>query len=271
MFDLRSRWAEGVHLPGFSFHEHAADEGCSIHDRDQWLKANPAIEAGFLGIDALEMDVATTPEASFRVFRLGQWALAAANWLPVGMFDLCRKRGAHLNPEAGKVFVGIDFALKHDTVGIVAVQPLPDGKLVAEAWCFDPDGEVVNIAAVEALLRSLHMSYDVSEFAYDPAYFERSAQALADDGLPMVAFPQSSARMVPASMGAYEQICLRRLEHDFAPVATEQVVAAVPKVVGEGWRITKGKGGRKNDVAVALVMAIARALNDAPDIALQVH
>jgi phage terminase large subunit-like protein len=112
---------------------------------------------------------------------------------------------------------------------------------------------------VESHLRELHRTYDVKEVAYDPAYFERSAQALADDGLPMVEFPQSAQRMVPACQTAYELICGGLVEHDGNPVFSDQVLAAVPRETDSGWRISKGKSKRKIDAAVAMVIAVARA------------
>jgi phage terminase large subunit-like protein len=250
-------------MPGFRYVEFAADQGCDLHDRDQWRQANPAIGAGFLDEEALASAVATSPEASFRVYRLGQWELAGEGWLPVGAFDACRRRSAHLDPHGGPVFVGLDMALKHDTTAVVAVQPEGD-HFVAVARVFDPDGSTVEVAAIEQHLRHLHRTFNVTEFAYDPAYFERSAQALADEGLPMVEFPQSATRMVPACQRAYELIATKQVMHDFGPQATEQVIAGQAKAAGEGWRLSKGRTKRKIDTAIALVMALDRATTQAP-------
>ena len=79
---------------------------------------------------------------------------------------------------------------------------------------------------------------------------------LADDGLPMVEMPQSAARMVPACSTAYEVIASGRLVHDGDPLFAEQVTAAVSRVVGEGWRLSKGRSKRKIDAVIALVIAV---------------
>ena len=71
------------------------------------------------------------------------------------------------------------------------------------AWL--PNGDTVDVASVEAAPPDLHRRYRLVEVAYDPAFFQRSAEALADDGLPMVEFPQSAPRMVPACQTAYER------------------------------------------------------------------
>jgi phage terminase large subunit-like protein len=258
MFELRTRHLEGVEMPGFRYIEFAADQGCDLHDRDQWRQANPAIGAGFLDEEALASAVATSPEASFRVYRLGQWELAGEGWLPVGAFDACRRRDVSLDPHGAPVFVGLDMALKHDTTAVVAVQQQGD-RYAAVARVFDPDRSTVEIAAIEQHLRHLHRTFNVVEVAYDPAYFERSAQALADEGLPMLEFPQSATRMVPACQHAYELIATRQVSHNFGPQATDQVIAGQAKAAGEGWRLSKGRTKRKIDTAIALVMALDRA------------
>jgi phage terminase large subunit-like protein len=263
MFELRERSMEGAELSGFRYIEFAADQGCELRDRDQWRKANPAIGAGFLAEDALEMAVDTSPEASFRVYRLGQWELAGENWLPIGAFDACRRPGVGLRTDGEPVFIGLDVALKHDTTAVVAVQRQGD-EFVAVATVFDPKGSTVDIGQIEDHLRVMHQTYPVQEVAYDPAYFERSAQALLDEGLPLVEFAQSAPKMVPACGHAYEVIATGQLVHDFGDQATEQVLSAQPKVAGEGWRLSKGRTKRKIDTAIALVMALDRATTVEP-------
>ena len=99
----------------------------------------------------------------------------------------------------------------------------------------------------------------MAEFVYDPAYFERSAQALADEGLPMVEHPQSRSRMVPACSLAFEQIAAGRVRHDGQPTLTDHVESAVQRTSDLGWTLSKGRSRRKIDACIALVMALARA------------
>ena len=97
------------------------------------------------------------------------------------------------------------------------------------------------------------------EFAYDPAYFQRSAEMLVDDGLPMVEFPQSRTRMIPACGNAFELIVNQRVAHDGSPQFTDQVLSAAQRMTDEGWRLSKGKSKRKIDAAIALCIALDRA------------
>ena len=105
----------------------------------------------------------------------------------------------------------------------------------------------------------LHLKYEVREFAYDPAYFQRSAESLMDDGLPMVEFPQSSQRMIPACGNAYDMIAAGRLVHSGSPMFTDQVLSAAQRMTENGWRLSKGKSRRKIDAAIAMCMALDRA------------
>jgi phage terminase large subunit-like protein len=95
--------------------------------------------------------------------------------------------------------------------------------------------------------------------AYDPAFFQRSAEVLADDGLPMVEFPQSTARMVPACGTLYEMIVGGRLAINHDPMFIDQLLSPAQRQTDSGWRLSKGKSKRKIDAAIATVIAVDRA------------
>ena len=84
------------------------------------------------------------------------------------------------------------MALKHDSVAVVAVQVGSDGRARTSSKIWYPDGQMIDVAAVEAHLRDLHTRWDLAKIAHDPAYFQRSAEIL-DKGLPMLEHSQSSA------------------------------------------------------------------------------
>jgi len=239
---------------GFWWWEAAAD--CALDDERQWRTANPNLSERLLDIDDMRTAMKQTDEAAFRRWRLNQWVRAQESWLPVGAWEQCRD-DAPLRPDL-PIWVGIDMALKHDSIAVVIAQP-QDDLIVTRARIWQPRDEGVDVAAVEQHLRSLHHEYEVREFVYDPAYFQRSAEHLADDGLPMVEFPQSAARMIPACGNAYELIVNRRVTHDGAPTYSDQVLSAAQRMTDTGWRLSKGKSKRKIDACIALVMALDRA------------
>lgn len=240
----------------FGFWWWEAKPDCDINDRSQWRAANPNISERLLSIDDLQTAVNQTSESAFRRWRLNQWVRAQESWLPAGAWEQNRSdRELRLDLP---VFVGIDMALKHDSVAVVVAQP-QDDVIVVRSRVWLPAEEGVDVSAVEQHLRDLHLQYKVMEFAYDPAYFQRSAESLADDGLPMVEFPQNGLRMVPACGNAYELIVNRKLAHDGSPTLTDQVLSAAQRITETGWRLSKNKSKRKIDACIAMVIALDRA------------
>ena len=150
------------------------------------------------------------------------------------------------------------MALKHDSIAIVIAQPRED-RVICRAKIWHPKDEGVDVAEVEHHLRDLHKNYNISEFAFDPAYFMRSAEILLDDGLPMVEVPQTGNRMIPACGNLYELIVGGKIAHDGSPTYTDQILSAAQRMTDNGWRLSKNKSRRKIDAAIATVMAVDRA------------
>jgi phage terminase large subunit-like protein len=244
--------------PSFGFFWWEAEENCEVDSEDAWHAANPNLREGLLDIEDLEVSAKQTQELAFRRYRLNQWTRTTESWLPVGVWEASGQPGTKLT-EGETTWVGIDMALKHDSIAVVAVQKTDDDRYICDSKIWLPDGNTIDVAAIEEHLHLLHRTYDCVELCYDPAFFERSAQSLLDDGLRMVEFPQSSQRMVPACQRAYEIICGSKLTHPASPVFSDQVLSAAPRQTSEGWRLSKGKAKRKIDAAIALVMALDRA------------
>lgn len=86
-------------------------------------------------------------------------------------------------------------------------------------------------------------------------------QALQEEGLPIVEFPQSPQRMVPATQRFYEAVMNKTLTHDGDVRLTRHMNNAVLKTDNRGQRLSKDArfSARKIDLAVAAVMAFDRA------------
>jgi phage terminase large subunit-like protein len=248
---------------GFWWWEAPAD--CEVTDRDAWAAANPNLAEGLLDMEDMEISMMQTAEVAFRRYRLNQWVRTdGESWLPKGGWELCRSDD-ELDPNI-PVFVGIDMALKHDSIAVVVAQPQESGRIVVRAKIWHPDGGVMDVAAVEQHIRELGREFTVQEFAYDPAFFQRSAEAMSDEGFTMVEFSQSTARMVPACGTLYEMIVNQKIAHDGNPVFADQVLSAAQRSTDMGWRLSKGKSKRKIDAAIALAMAVDRATRRAESV-----
>lgn len=247
---------------GTLFVWYGAAEGAYDLDNPDELRqairdANPAAD-DFLNVAAVAARYHEVPRWEFERYHLGRWTRVTESWLPPGAWEQCQGT-VNLEPDR-PTFVGIDFALKHDCIAVVVVQRGEDDKVHAKARVWQPDGDTIDVAAVENHLRDLHRRYNVQTFAYDPAYFERSAQALWDEGLPMVEHPQRRERMVPACQNLYRLIVDGEIVHDGDPTFTDHVLSAVQRETDTGWTLSKGKSKRKIDAVISLAIATSYLL-----------
>ncbi len=91
----------------------------------------------------------------------------------------------------------------------------------------------------------------------DPFRWQRSLQVLADDGLPVMEFPQSPARMTPATTALYEAVANRTVTHSGDPRLARHVANATVRTDSRGTRISKDHkhSARRIDLAVCAIMA----------------
>lgn len=263
LYDYGKSCASGeTEDPAFGFFWWEAEADCKLHDKKQWRSSNPNLAEGLLSEEDMESSALQSTEAAFRRFRLNQWVRVEESWLPPGAWEkLVSDKTIN---ETDECFVGVDMALKHDSIAIVIAQ-VQEGTIVLDHKIWFPKDTGVDVHEIEDYLRTLHRNLNVVEIAYDPAYFQRSAEVLADDGLPMVEFPQTGGRMIPACGHTYEMIINGKIAHDGSPTFTDQVLSAAQRMTDAGWRLSKGKSKRKIDACIAMVMAVDRATRRAEE------
>lgn len=262
LWHLRQRVHEGVELPGFRFVEYAATEGCDLTDEAEWKLANPALDEGYMNPDALRTAVALSPEAHFRIFRLGQWVDGAESWLGPDGRKLWDGLADPYEFDLGAdTWVGIDVGLKRDSTAVVTMQRRPDGRLHAKVRLWIPTAaEPVDVTDVMAYLRQLDAAYNLVEVSYDPRFFDVPAKMLEDEGLVMIEIPQSVEYMTPAVGSTFEMIKRGELSHDGDPAFAMHVLDAIPRFNERGFTLAKAKSKGRIDAAVALCLASDRVL-----------
>lgn len=245
----------------FFFREYAAPAGCALEDEDGWAAANPALD-DFLHRDALRATLKTSREAAFRRYRLGQWAGDTDQWLPDGAWKACTEvRGI---PDGEQVVLGLDGSYKNDTTALVALTcgERPHAVVVGcwERPELSHDWQVP-ILDVEAKIREACARWQVREVVCDPFRWARTIQILEAEGLPMVVFPQSPQRMVPATTRLYEAVVNGTVTHDGNPLLARHLSNCRLKEDARGSRVQKDHkaSSRKIDLAVATIMAHDRA------------
>ena len=139
------------------------------------------------------------------------WAAGVDAWISAEAWQRCHEEGA-LIPDGSQVCVGVDVALVHDTTAVAVAWQRDDGRILIQATVFAADrnavadhyqqGPSLDLEQIEQHIRQLGERYQIMEIAYDPRFFERSAQLLADEFL---VFPlhQSSAPMADAYQAFY--------------------------------------------------------------------
>jgi phage terminase large subunit-like protein len=247
--------------PSFYFREFAAPAGCALDDEQAWATANPALD-DFLHRDALRATLATAREASFRRFRLGQWVQDSDAWLPAGTWAACED--PRPIPPGADVVLGLDGSFSGDCTAVVAVQVAEHPHVdVVECW-EAPEGSRdwrVPVLEVEETIRAACRRFIVKAIVCDPFRWTRSMQVLEGEGLPVEEFPQSPARMTPATTRFYEAVVNGTMTHSGDQRLARHVGNAILKTDPRGSRLSKEHkySRRKIDLAVAAVMALQTA------------
>jgi phage terminase large subunit-like protein len=265
--------------PAYLFWWVEAPAGADHNDPAVIEAANPSfgriMQLGFY----LDQLTKKTP-AVFRRYFLNQWTEAKETWLPEGAWEALSVGEFEFDAEL-PMYGFTDAATKHDSTAHVRGQwhdctkscpgwdpshpKAPAGtvrklRVRAVLWerPFDIrthrplEGWKLPIAEVENVLREYHRSYNLLAWGYDPALFERSAQQLEAEGLPMEEVPQSDQRMVPAAQALFQLVVDGELEHDgdkdFAR-HMRNAVAVQARGGDGGWRLKKGAG--RMDAAIS--------------------
>jgi phage terminase large subunit-like protein len=207
-----------------------------------------------------------SPEAHFRIFRLGQWVDGVECWLGDDGRRLWDSLIAPYVPVLGApTWLGVDVALKRDSTALVAVQRRPDERLHAWSRVWTPTADrAVDVTDVMQAVRDMASRFAVQAVSYDPRFFDVPAKMLADEGLPMVEIPQSVERMSAACGKAYELVRNGGLTHDGDQTFTIHVLNAVARFNERGFMLAKSKSRGHIDAAVALVLAVERATAHSP-------
>jgi phage terminase large subunit-like protein len=270
LFQYGQRLAAGEESdPSFFMAWWGAPDNADHRAERTWRIANPAF-GDLIDPEDFESAVKRTPEAEFRTKRLNQWVNTAAAWLPAGAWDACQGTAGPI-PDGTEVCLGFDGSFNGDSTALVAVACPGGGELpyvdVVEAWERPPQAGPewsVPILDVEEAIRQACRTWQVREIVCDPYRWARTYQVLEDEGLPIVEFPQSPARMIPATTRFYEAVMNQGLTHSGDPRLARHLSNCMIKTDSRGSRLSKDHKGspRKIDLAVAAVMALERACTE---------
>jgi phage terminase large subunit-like protein len=251
---------------GFLYSEYAAPASSPTYDEDTWRRANPAVAAGFLDIEALRANSLTETKSSFETFRLGRWSTREEAWLSAAELDeLTVIEGL---PEAGtRVILGFDGSVggdRRDTTALVGCE-METGRLFVVAHWEPPEdagagwrvprNEVVSTIDVS-------MSKWNATLQADPWFWRSELEQLTERyGERIVEQNTGSiARMAPLVDRLTSAVQNKALPWDNHPKLREHILAAVIEMTPAGPVVRKDarqRGRSCIDLAVAAILAYA--------------
>jgi phage terminase large subunit-like protein len=248
--------------PTFFFAWWEANQEADYRDEEAWKQANPGY-GDIVASDDFSSAIRSTPEAEFKTKRLNIWTNVSDMWLPHGAWDSIAEDKTI--EEGSEVVLGFDGSFNGDCTAIVAVSVEETSHIEPVAIWEKPDEALadwqVPVLDVEEAIREACKKYQVVEIACDPYRWARTYQILEDEGLPVVMFPQTAARMTPATTRFFEAVVNRQISHSGDKQLARHISNATLRVDQRGSRLAKEKRGsnKRIDLAVASVMALERA------------
>ena len=275
---------------------YAADPGDDWTDPEVWKKANPSLGYTF-SIDKLAEACESakqnpSEENVFKTLRLNMWVHQAVRWMPMAKWDAC---GSDFTPESlyGRpCHAGLDLSSTQDLTALVLVFPplthAEPYKILPFAWIPEEtiqqrsrkdhvnydlwmrqghilatEGNVVDYQAIEAKIMELAEHYSIREIAYDRWNAQMLIQHLADEGMTVVPFGQGFISMSPPTKELMRLVLEGKIAHDKNPCLRWCMDNIVVQTDPAGnIKISKAKATEKVDLAVALVMALDRAIRN---------
>lgn len=161
--------------------------------------------------------------------------------------------------------VGVDGAVRGDTLAVVAAQRTSGQEWAFKEWCWEKPGpmEVYDLTEVADVLQQLAMQRGNPMIVTDPARMQFLVNWLdRERGMELVEMPQQPSIMCPASELLARTISTRHASLSATPVLAKHCINAVSsesKAYGRRLASEKGRHGqgtKRIDAAVAAAMAM---------------
>ena len=272
------------------------DEGDDPHDPASWAKANPNWLKSVLpdDMESASRKGAAMPSAmgNFLTKRLNVWVNADTAWMDMQAWDRCADLGltvervAHLpcvasldlaskvdiaakccifeDKDAGKYYVKSKFYLPERAVEHSGNSQYEGWQ--RSGWLTVTPGEVTDFDQIELDLASDMSQLQIQEVAFDPWQATQLASHMIAQGAPMVELRQTVQNM-SEPMKQLEALVLQgKLVHDGNPALTWMISNVVcHRDAKDNIYPRKERNENKIDGAVALIMALARAIANQTD------
>ena len=273
---------------------YAAEPDDDWTDPVAWKKANPSMGVTFPESairEACESAKQNPSEENvFKTLRLNIWTKQAVRWMPMEKWDACNNPVDLERLRGRPCYAGLDLSSTQDLTALVLVFPPATSEepysILPFAWVPEETidqrshkdhvnydlwrkqgfilatpGNVIDYEAIETKIMELREIYDIREIAYDRWNSQMLIQHLSDEGMTVVPFGQGMQSMSPPTKELFKLTLEKKLVHGGHPVlrwCMDNVV--VDQDAAGNIKITKARATEKVDLAVALVMALDRAV-----------
>ena len=265
-------------------------------DPEVWKLANPSLG---ITVDIEKVRAACesamqnpSEENSFRQLRLNQWVKQEKRWMQMHKWDACK---VDFNPDdlKGRVcYGGLDLSSTMDITAFVLVFPptddddkyyvlpyfwIPEENLTQrvnrdhvpydlwerQGYIITTEGNVIHYGFIEQFIANLGQIYNIKEIAFDRWGAVQMTQNLDALGFTVIPFGQGFKDMSPATKELMTLVVSKKLAHNGHLVLRWMMDNISIRTDPAGnIKMDKSKSIEKIDGAVAMVMALDRALRN---------
>ncbi|MEG0986853.1 MAG: terminase TerL endonuclease subunit [Clostridia bacterium] len=275
---------------------YSAPENADWTDSKVWKKANPSL-GRTVDIEYYQQRCESAKEnpaeeIQFRQFHLCQWTNTTVRWMPMDKWDACRSNFTMDDLEGRGCYAGLDLSSTSDLTALALVFP-PEGEsdpyyvvpffwlpketldlrvrrdhVMYDIWekqgfIHTTEGNVVHYGFIERFIVELGERFNIREIAYDRWNASMMVQTLQDDGFTMIPFGQGFRDMSNPTKDLMRLVLDKSLLQNGHPVLRWNIDNIHVRTDPAGnLKIDKEKSTEKVDGAVALVMALDRAMKN---------
>jgi phage terminase large subunit-like protein len=285
------------HDPTFYPVIYGAKEDEDWTDPEVWKKVNPSLGIT-VSIDKVRAACESAKqnpaeENSFRQLRLNQWVKQSVRWMPMAKWDACAFLVDPKRLEGRICYGGLDLSSTTDLTAFVLVFPpededdkysvlpyfwMPEANIdlrvrrdhvqydlwKKQGYLFTTEGNVVHYGFIEKFIEDLGTRFNIQEIAFDRWGAVQMVQNLEGMGFTVVPFGQGYKDMSPPTKELMKLTLEEKIAHGGHPVLRWMMDNIFVRTDPAGnIKPDKEKSTERIDGAVAMIMALDRALRNA--------
>lgn len=263
-------------------------------DPKVWLKSNPSL-GETIGMDKVEAACESAKqnpgeENSFRQLRLNQWVKQAVRWMPMDKWDACAFPVNEEMLEGRVCYGGLDLSSTTDLTSFCLVFPpedeeepfyvlpyfwVPEDTLDLrvkrdhvpydvwnrQGYLETTEGNVVHYGYIEKFIERLGERFNIRDIAFDRWGATQMSQDLENMGFTVVPMGQGFASMSPPTKELMKLTLEKKIAHGGHPVLRWNMDNIFIRTDPAGnIKADKAKSTEKIDGAIAMIMALDRAI-----------